>query len=689
MTTQHAIFHKGELAIQNRLGVAEKMDRFGRMVIRDHMPLQHREFYQQLPFIFAGHQDDSGSVWASILTGNGGHGFIHSPDNKTLSIASKPLPGDPLGDSLARLKAHIQNKLRLGILGIELHTRRRNRISVELSNVENDRIDLSVLQSFGNCPQYIQNRELVPAQTSQETTVTQITEFDSRLTRLISEADTFFVASSSEATPNSADVSAGADVSHRGGRPGFIKVDTDNSLLIPDYTGNNHYNTLGNFAVNPKAGLLFIDFSNGDVITLTGTVEIIWEHESKPFFKGAERFWRFKLEHGFTLHNALPWRFTLNDVSPNNLMTGTWDEAAALQQQEGQKHQWHEFEVKKIKDESHTIRSFWFAPKTGVKPDFKPGQHITLRAGIEGKLEVRNYTVSNSPHDEHLRISVKRDGLFSNWLHNALAIGDTVELKLPAGNFVLTEQTQEQRPAILLSAGIGITPMVSMLRHSFFESIRTRNTRSVLMINTFRHASEMAFVDEIRQLSEDSDGAIKALWLLTKPESDAVQGQHYSTKGRLSKDLLQQVLPLGKYDFFLCGPASFMQNTYDLLLSLGVADEDIKTEAFGPSSLKRQKRQSVIVVQEPADSAVVSFQSSNVEQIWSKEDGNLLEFAESHGLTPEFGCRGGACGSCKVKVLQGKVIHKGDISAEVSENEALLCCALPAKSEQDKLVIEA
>lgn len=700
-STKTAVFHEGEIAIQRRIGVAEKMDRFGRMVIRDHMPQQHRDFYKKLPFIFAGHQDKAGHVWASILTGNGEEGFISSSNNKSLTMTTQPLTGDPLGDSLMSYNEHKPGlvELRLGILGIELHTRRRNRISVEVDSVENNKINFSVLQAFGNCPQYIQNREIVSGQTNTdlrtvgENRVTGFTEFSHDLSQFISNADTFFVASSTAKHNNTRDVTEGADVSHRGGRPGFIKVEQNNSLLIPDFTGNNHYNTLGNFEVNPKAGLLFIDFKTGDVITLTGKTEIVWEHESKRWFKGAERFWRFRLEKGFVLHNALPWRFKLNDVSPNNLMTGTWAEAEALRQQEQNKRKWHRFVVKKVKDESSNIRSFWFAPETGVKPDFKPGQHIALRAGIKGKIEARNYSVSNSPHDEYLRISVKRDGTFSNWLHDALSVGDVVELKHPLGSFTLTSPAEAGRQAILLSAGIGITPMVSMARHAFFESIRTRQPRSVLMVNTFRNAHEMAFVDEISRLSQDSDGAIRAIWLLTQPEPDAVQGQHYSAKGRLNKDILQQLLPLGRYDFYLCGPAGFMQDTYDLLLSLGVADTDIKTEAFGPSALKRKKSyadksQSIAIKEiDVAESAVVTFDNSQVEQVWSKEDGNLLDFAESHGLTPEFGCRGGSCGSCKVNVLNGKVIHQGEPSAEVAEDEALLCCAVPAKSTNDKLVI--
>ena len=192
----------------------------------------------------------------------------------------------------------------------------------------------------------------------------------------------------------------------------------------------------------------------------------------------------------------------------------------------------------------------------------------------------------------------------------------------------------------------------------------------------------------------------KAFWLLTDPEEDAIPDKHYSAKGRLSKETLQQLLPIGKYEFYLCGPAGFMQDTYDMLLALGVSDEDIKTEAFGPASLKRKKTKADIIGlanSQPkkakpsvAETALVEFKTSQVEQVWHKGDGNLLQFAESHGLTPQYGCRGGTCGSCKVKVLQGKISHIGNIAFQIQDNEALLCCAVPAESdgEDHRLVIE-
>jgi ferredoxin len=158
--------------------------------------------------------------------------------------------------------------------------------------------------------------------------------------------------------------------------------------------------------------------------------------------------------------------------------------------------------------------------------------------------------------------------------------------------------------------------------------------------------------------------------------------------------MLQQLLPIGKYNFYVCGPNTFMQDIYDLLTELGIADKQIRTEAFGPASLIRKQPQlgplATKTEAESANIAAVEFKNSQIKQTWTEIDGNLLDFAESHGLAPEFGCRGGSCGSCKVKVLEGEVTHQGKTSFEIENDEALLCCAVPAQTEEKimRLVLE-
>lgn len=666
-------FHRGEQEIQQRLGVREKMERFGRQVIRDYMPEQHRDFYAQLPFVFIAHSDDHGWPWASMLFNR--KGFINSASNQQLQINAKPVEGDPLNQSLTK-------GTRLGLLGIELETRRRNRLSAYIKETNDNSINLSIKQAFGNCPQYIQTRELYAVNPASMPAVKteKITQFDQQAVELISLSDTFFVASYVANGSNSA--SEGADVSHRGGKPGFILVDNNYSLTIPDYSGNNHFNTLGNFVENAKAGLLFIDFIHGHMLTLTGNVEILWESDETEFFAGAERLWKFNLDHGYWLKNSLPLRWKLQQYSVNTSLSGTWSEAKARQKSDQLKHQWQPYQIVNIVKESHVIKSFYLKPPADQKPYFKAGQFITLKIKIAGKELIRTYTVSSSPNDTLLRISVKQDGVFSNFLHQQLKVGDIIASKAPSG--VFTFDADNNKPAVLISAGIGITPMISMVRYAIQEAIRTRSSRPILLICTARNNAERAFYQELNEIAANSAAQIKVIWLLTKPENHLKIGRDYDHQGRISKQRLQSFLPKTKFDAYLCGPGSFMQNHYNWLREIGVNDEHIFAEAFGPASLIRDDLAPKKHLPLPAaKEAIVTFTESKMEQSWSESDGSLLEFAESHGLNPVYGCRNGQCGQCKHTLVSGDVSYKQAVDLPLSKDEILICCAVPAKTNDN------
>ena len=688
-------FHKGEQAIQSRLGVRERMERFGSRVIRDFMPEQHREFYKQLPFIFVGHADNEGWPWASILFNQ--PGFIHSDKPETLTLNTQPVEGDPLAESL-------QKDIRLGLLGIELPTRRRNRLAAHVTGHSDTAIHLDIDQAFGNCPQYIQTRELemLDPRKLPKPEVKDIKIFDTQAKDLIANSDTFFVASYVGKNLNNEEdqASEGADVSHRGGQAGFIRVDNDTTLTIPDYLGNNHFNTFGNFEENSKAGLLFIDFETGHILTLTGTVELLWDSPETKHFEGAERLWKFHIDHGRWIQNGLPLRWKLNEFSPNSLLTGTWDQAEKLAQAEASKDQWLPYTVTKVADESSVIRSFYLAAQGHQAPKFIPGQFLTVKASLNneemnGQELIRNYTLSGAPADEHYRISVKRetaidpshaDGVFSNYLHAHLNVGDTLYAKAPRGDFSF--DATEAKPAVLLAGGVGITPMISMARHALNEAIRTRSARAVTFIGAARDHQQRAFFDEFNALSQASSGQVRAFWSLGEVAKNLQPGIDYHHTGRLSAELLQAILPLDDYEFYLCGPSGFMQASYDLLRRLGINDGRIYAEEFGPASLKRDADQATqIFTPEPtASEAIIEFTDANVEQAWSKEDGNLLDFAEAHGFSPEFGCRSGQCGACKTTLISGKVAYQTEHPATVNEDEVLLCCAVPAVGEDDQMV---
>ncbi|GAA3935618.1 pyridoxamine 5'-phosphate oxidase family protein [Litoribacillus peritrichatus] len=684
-------FHRGEQTFQAMTGVRDKMERFGRQVIRDFMPDQHREFYQQLPYVFVGHADDQGWPWASILFGQ--PGFIQSPQPTSLTIDARSLEGDPLTESLANSEAPID----LGLLGIELTTRRRNRLSASVELGTDQRLNVSVRQAFGNCPQYIQTRDLEWLDDSTPNSA-EVLPFEKSLDQaavdLITRSDTFFVASYASKGEVTNEQNKGVDVSHRGGKPGFTKVDNGTTLTIPDYLGNFHFNTLGNLLENPKAGLLFIDFDSGDILTLTGRTEILWDSPETEYFEGAERLWRFRVESGRWLKNALPFRFTFGAFSQNSLLTGSWPEAKKLAQSERERNQFQPYVIQEIKEESSVIKSFYLEPRSSdfIPARFKAGQFITLRMPVtqedQGSTVVRTYTASSAPSDGFLRISVKKEpaasddlpeGLVSNRLHSDFSVGDVVEIKSPSG--VFTFDPSETRPAVLIAGGIGITPMISMAREALAYGIKTRSMRAITMISAAKNAEQRAFFNEISALVQSSDGHVKSYWSLSNPEPGLKPGRDFHHHGRISKELLQAVLPIDDYDFYLCGPVGFMQSVYDLLLTLGVQDNNIHAESFGPSSLHRRPEltKDQPLQAEIADEAVVVFSKSGVEQSWTKEDGPILDFAESHGLTPEFGCRTGQCGSCKAVVKAGHLVHTQEPGVELNANEALLCCAVPSE----------
>jgi uncharacterized protein len=306
-------FHPGELLAQQR---ARFKTPTSGAAIRDFMPDQHRAFFALLPFLAVATTDREGWPVATLLTGP--PGFVSSPDPRALQIAATPQAADP-ASSLLIAGAPI------GVLGIELPTRRRNRVNGRIARADREGISIAVEQSFGNCPQYIQTRDVQTAALTGPCEIEPLDGLDSRTAELLAAQDTFFVASC--AGPRG-EINGGVDVSYRGGRPGFVRVDGD-ELTIPDFRGNRYFNTLGNLLLEPRAALLFVDFTRGDLLHLQGRAEILWDvSEADSGFAGAERLWRLRVTRGFRLRNALPLRFPFGDYAPTTKQTGTWAEAA-------------------------------------------------------------------------------------------------------------------------------------------------------------------------------------------------------------------------------------------------------------------------------------------------------------------------------------------------------------------------
>lgn len=313
-------WHAGEQAMQARVGVRDRMEMAGRRVLRDFMPEQHREFFTQLPTLFVGSLDAERRPWASIVVGR--PGFIGSPDPRLLTIDAAPLPGDPLAQNL-KLNAP------LGLLGLQPETRRRNRANGRVLSKDAGGFVVQVTQSFGNCPQYIQARQPFFVDTVEMAPETHVetAQLSERAAGLVQRSDTFFIATAA-AGADGFDPVHGVDMSHRGGRPGFVKITEGEGgqtvLTVPDFSGNNFFNTLGNIAANPRAGLLFVDYAAGNVLMLTGSASVVWEGPELDGFEGALRLMRFGIERGVILDGALPLRWSAPAYAPQLVHTGVW-----------------------------------------------------------------------------------------------------------------------------------------------------------------------------------------------------------------------------------------------------------------------------------------------------------------------------------------------------------------------------
>ncbi len=313
------VFHEGEVALQRSVGMAERMAQIGGRIIRDRLPDEHRDFFARLPFVVAASIDSAGNVWPTLLSGNAG--FVSTPDDRRIVIGALADADDPAAEGM-RPEAPI------GLLGIEFHSRRRNRVNGTIAAVGEDFLSVSVRQSFGNCPQFIRRRDAIPMdrairETRKEAIRTE--GLSPRARAIVASADAFFVASYARRGGVRE-----VDVSHRGGRRGFVRVARDGLITVPDFSGNSFFNTLGNFLVNPRAGLLFVDFESGDLLHLAGTARVIADSPEIAAFEGAQRLWTFRPERVVLRPHAagLRWRAVEGGISRGTLATRTWDEAA-------------------------------------------------------------------------------------------------------------------------------------------------------------------------------------------------------------------------------------------------------------------------------------------------------------------------------------------------------------------------
>jgi uncharacterized protein len=294
-------FHSGEIAVQKRAGVRDIAEDVGEG-IADHLPPGASDFLGRRQMAVLGTVDNRGNVWASVVTGD--PGFIETVDDRTLKIATPTSAGDLLGRNLAT-EGHV------ALFAPDFVSSRRVRVNGR-GVIKGGAIVITTDEVYGNCRRYLQERIFVGSRQTPAANPTASVSADLSASQQeqISQADTFFIATDNP--------ERGADVSHKGGNPGFVRVLDARHIAFPDYNGNSMFNTLGNVTVNPHAGLLFIDFDSGRTLQLTGRASIDWNPERVRTFPGAERVIDFELEQIIDTPAGFPLVAKFRQYSRNN-----------------------------------------------------------------------------------------------------------------------------------------------------------------------------------------------------------------------------------------------------------------------------------------------------------------------------------------------------------------------------------
>lgn len=339
--------------------------------------------------------------------------------------------------------------------------------------------------------------------------------------------------------------------------------------------------------------------------------------------------------------------------------------------------------------ESENVTSFYLVPadSRSLAP-FLPGQFLPLKLDIPGQYQpvVRTYSLSDGPSAHHYRLTIKREtappgrpdaypGVASNFFHDDIDVGSTVLAQSPRGRFVL--DPSRERPVVLLSGGIGLTPLVSMLS-AIAESASRCPT---WFIHGARNGREHAMGELVRRLS-DGHEHIHTHIRYSRPLPEDTVGQDYDDEGRVDVELLKHLLPDQTCDFYLCGPTPFMRSLFDGLVDWGIPADRIHYEFFGPASALTGRAQvstpkRIAAAVECCDETEVGFSKSGVETSWNPSFDSLLDLAEATGLSPDYSCRSGICQTCICPLEEGEVDYVLEPLDPPDAGSVLTCCSKP------------
>jgi len=626
----HSPFHDGERHVQQLAKESDFAQRNG-TVITDTILPGAIPFIAQQAMLVVSSVDENGQVWPSVLIGK--PGFISASDPHNLILDR----GNTFSNPQDCFWQNIRHNPNIGMLVIELSTRRRFRINGSIELHDNKFLHIHVDEAYPNCPKYIQRRQAEltasPVRVNQGAPTTG-TELLPEHLKLIQNADSLFVGS---AVPqqNNANTRFRADASHRGGNPGFIEHIEDNTLRIPDYKGNSMFNTLGNIHTYPKAGIVLIDFERGVLLQLSGEAKILWDQNDPDNQSGGtKRYWQLKVSawQESALPDSLSWQFF--DYSPHNP---------------------RQTKIGNQPLEELTLKISQLEIKSPTITRYRLSAHLPIEVKLaSGKWVERHYSILSSPHDNRFYdIAVKRETTGrggSLQLHKQLKINATLKAKAPRNAFPLSTIGKH---TILVAGGIGITPILSMLR------ILVETQASFEIHYTAGSQEELAFATEIYALAKQH-----AHFYSSAPNTHVTE---FAVKNsRLNIERLMEEPDTGTH-IYLCGPVRMIEAVRDAGNSLGWNAGQIHFESFGNNTSSTDKAITVTLQK-----------SAQVIQVQAQQ--TILAALLDAKIPVPFDCQRGECGMCVSTIIDGEAEHR-DVYLNKEERQQQMCvCVSRAKS---------
>jgi ferredoxin-NADP reductase len=346
---------------------------------------------------------------------------------------------------------------------------------------------------------------------------------------------------------------------------------------------------------------------------------------------------------------------------------------------------WRPFRVAAIVDEARDVKSFYFTPEDGrpLAP-FGPGQYLTFRLPVAGDAPlVRCYSLSDRPRQDYFRTTIKRaaapedrahfpPGRGSGYFHDVVEVGDVLDVRAPAGTFFIDPLSDE--PIVLVGAGIGVTPLVSMLE----AIVQSGQKRDVYVLFGFRNGGEHPFKERVERIAAENPH-IRLHVSYSAPATTDVEYRDYNHRGRVTLARIRDVLPSNNFRFYVCGPGSLMESLVPALWDWGVPEPDVHFEAFGPASVRSASQR------EKTKPCEVRFDRSGHTAKWDGSLTSLLEFGEAAGVKMPSGCRAGSCGECLIAIRDGEISTVKQPSIPVPQGHCLTCISVPT----GELVLDA